>query len=103
MNKKTFNLLFIMLMIFLLTSCSISGPNQNNPGVNPEPEKPGAEVDNSKTPTIYLAGDSTVKTYEKGQFIGGWGQYLDLFLDDSITVINAAHNSNKESSNVFML
>ena len=58
----------------------------------------GHKPDNSATPTIYLAGDSTVKTYEEGQYIAGWGQYLDLFLDESITVVNAAHGGRSSRS-----
>ncbi len=58
----------------------------------------GHAPDNSATPTIYLAGDSTVKTYEDAQYIAGWGQYLDLFLDESITVVNAAHGGRSSRS-----
>ena len=56
------------------------------------------EGHNSATPTIYLAGDSTVKTYEDGQYIAGWGQFLDLFLDESVTVVNAAHGGRSSRS-----
>ncbi|MCR5349747.1 MAG: hypothetical protein K6E20_02010 [Acholeplasmatales bacterium] len=48
--------------------------------------------------TIFLAGDSTVKTYEDKQYIGGWGQYLDLFLDDNITVKNCAQGGRSSRS-----
>ena len=58
----------------------------------------GHKPDNSATPTIYLAGDSTVKTYEDGQYIAGWGQYLELFLDESVTVVNAAHGGRSSRS-----
>ena len=58
----------------------------------------GHAPDNSATPTIFLAGDSTVKTYEDAQYIAGWGQYLDLFLDESITVVNAAHGGRSSRS-----
>ena len=51
-----------------------------------------------KTPTIFLAGDSTVKTYEDGQYIAGWGQFLELFLSDKITVKNAAHGGRSSRS-----
>ncbi len=56
------------------------------------------EKTNDASPTIYLAGDSTVKTYEDNQFIGGWGQFLDLFLDDSINVVNAAQGGRSSRS-----
>lgn len=58
----------------------------------------GHAPDNSATPTIFLAGDSTVKTYEDAQYIAGWGQFLDLFLDESITVVNAAHGGRSSRS-----
>ena len=45
---------------------------------------------NKKIPTIYLAGDSTVKTYEPNVFISGWGQFLDKFLSDEIRVKNCS-------------
>lgn len=51
-----------------------------------------------KPTTIYLAGDSTVQTYTEQQYIGGWGQFLDLFLDDSITVKNAAKGGRSSRS-----
>lgn len=51
-----------------------------------------------RIPVIYLAGDSTVKTYEDGQYIGGWGQFLDLFLDSEIIVKNAAHGGRSSRS-----
>ena len=45
---------------------------------------------NKKIPTIYLAGDSTVKTYDSKGFISGWGQFLDLFLNDQLKVKNCS-------------
>lgn len=59
-----------------------------------EPEPPKEET----MPTIYLAGDSTVKTYEDGQYIAGWGQFLDLFLAEDIKVVNAAHGGRSSRS-----
>ena len=50
------------------------------------------------TPTIYLAGDSTVKTYNDNQFIAGWGQYLDLFLKDEVKVVNCANGGRSSRS-----
>lgn len=55
-------------------------------------------IKNDATPTIFLAGDSTVKTYEDAQYIGGWGQFLPLFLDESITVVNAAQGGRSSRS-----
>lgn len=34
-----------------------------------------------KALSVFLAGDSIVKTYEPAEFTGGWGQYLHLFID----------------------
>ena len=51
-----------------------------------------------ETPTIYLAGDSTVQTYTDAQYIAGWGQYLGWFLDDDITVVNAARGGRSSRS-----
>lgn len=56
------------------------------------------EVDPDRTPVIFLAGDSTVKTYEDNQYIGGWGQFLGLFLDDEVIVKNAAHGGRSSRS-----
>ena len=52
----------------------------------------------SSNHTIYLAGDSTVKTYKDNQFIAGWGQYLPYFLDDKIPVVNAAQGGRSSRS-----
>lgn len=38
-------------------------------------------MNDGKLLSIYLAGDSIVKTYEPDEFTGGWGQYLHLFID----------------------
>ncbi len=56
------------------------------------------EIDPDRTPVIFLAGDSTVKTYEYNQYIGGWGQFLDLFLGDDVIVKNAAHGGRSSRS-----
>ena len=89
--RSLLSLLLVLSMILSIASCS--DPEENTP-----PTPPEETLDNSKTPTIYLAGDSTVKTYEDGQYIAGWGQYLDLFLDESITVVNAAHGGRSSRS-----
>ncbi len=62
-----------------------------------EQDKDQENID--KTPfNIFLAGDSTVKTYNDNQYIAGWGQYLDKFLDDSISVHNAAQGGRSSRS-----
>lgn len=110
MSKFTKILAIFILAAVLLTSCALfpsdsteasstSGssttPTNTGGGNNP---KPPIHPDNMKTPTIYLAGDSTVKTYEDGQYIAGWGQYLSLFFDEEITVVNAAHGGRSSRS-----
>ena len=89
---------FFILAAMLLTSCQLGGgkttvTTQNAGG--PDSPKPPA---NMETPTIYLAGDSTVKTYNDDQYIGGWGQFLSLFLDDSVEVVNAAQGGRSSRS-----
>ena len=61
-------------------------------------KKQESALPKDKTPTIYLAGDSTVQTYSNAQYIAGWGQYLDLFLDENITVVNAARGGRSSRS-----
>lgn len=56
------------------------------------------EIDTDRAPVVFLAGDSTVKTYDENQYIGGWGQFLDLFLSDEIVVKNAAHGGRSSRS-----
>ena len=74
---------------------------ENNTQSNSNNNNNNTQNDNlsyDSTPTIFLAGDSTVKTYNDNQFIGGWGQYLDIFLDDSITVKNCAQGGRSSRS-----
>ncbi|MDE6849879.1 MAG: InlB B-repeat-containing protein [Clostridia bacterium] len=61
-------------------------------------EYTGITLPTDKTPTIYLAGDSTVQAYSETQYIAGWGQYLDLFLDENIKVVNAARGGRSSRS-----
>ena len=56
------------------------------------------QIETDKTPTIYLAGDSTVQTYQENQYIAGWGQYLGLFLDGDVKVVNAAKGGRSSRS-----
>ena len=58
---------------------------------------PGHEVA-QRTPVVFLAGDSTVKTYEQGQYIAGWGQFLSYFLGEDVVVKNAAHGGRSSRS-----
>ncbi|MBR6071439.1 MAG: InlB B-repeat-containing protein [Acholeplasmatales bacterium] len=61
-------------------------------------EYKGVDYDTNKTPTIYLAGDSTVQTYADEQYIGGWGQYFSWFFDEEIKVVNAARGGRSSRS-----
>ena len=63
----------------------------------------GSIVPNPQTPTnasvkIFLAGDSTVKTYDEKQYIGGWGQFLQCFFNDDVAVINKAEGGRSTRS-----
>lgn len=91
----------VALASMLLISCTIF-PQPTTPSISTTDkvggDSPKPTVDNMKTPTIYLAGDSTVKTYEDSQYIAGWGQFLHLFFDDEITVVNAAHGGRSSRS-----
>ncbi len=68
-----------------------SGSSESNPIT-------GEQITLSESPVIFLAGDSTVKTYGEDQFIGGWGQFLSRFLDSSITVKNCANGGRSSRS-----
>lgn len=91
--KNLLNLALVVGLGICAVSCGKNKnedtiPDDNKPvDVNPNPTDTETT---SEDATIYLAGDSTVQTYTNGQYIAGWGQYLDLFLEDSITVKNAA-------------
>ena len=61
-------------------------------------DKPEDDLKRDISTTIYLAGDSTVKTYVDKQYIAGWGQYLSYFLNDSVTVKNAANGGRSSRS-----
>ena len=107
MTKLLKFITMLVLISIILSSCNIFTPapsttsstttTSDNPGGTDTP-KPPIHPNNMKTPTIYLAGDSTVKTYEDGQYIAGWGQYLSIFFDESIKVVNAAHGGRSSRS-----
>lgn len=49
--------------------------------------------------TIYLAGDSTVKTYDESTFITGWGQMINRYIDtDNVTIKNCAQGGRSTRS-----
>lgn len=50
-----------------------------------------SSFDNSATPTIYIAGDSTVQSYRESYAPQqGWGFYLNQYLNTNVTVANHA-------------
>ena len=107
MSKFAQIIALLIVATMLMTSCSFFPSNKpENSSTNTTPDnvggpdtpKPPIHPNNMKTPTIYLAGDSTVKTYEDNQYIAGWGQYLEFFFDDEIKVVNAAHGGRSSRS-----
>ena len=75
--------------------------NESTPTEGNIPTGENNQADDKKydaTPTIFLAGDSTVKTYEVNQYIGGWGQYLGYYLPSTIQVKNAAQGGRSSRS-----
>lgn len=116
-KTKIFLLLVVIFFSLGLMSCNKNDVDKNddvndqenneNNDNNSNGENNGSTNDDNQsstdttTPediTIFLAGDSTVKTYDEDQFIGGWGQYLDLFVDDNITVVNCAQGGRSSRS-----
>ena len=73
-------------------------PGDDTPDTPVVPEVPKIQINYKDKPTIYLAGDSTVKTYNDDQYIGGWGQYLDLFLNENVNVVNCAQGGRSSRS-----
>lgn len=116
MSKKS--LFALLISVLALSSCVDPQPSstpQDSESLNPSttPEVSTTPEDSStikesesseplevyvETPTIFLAGDSTVKTYNDNQYIAGWGQYLDLFLKDEIEVVNCANGGRSSRS-----
>ena len=98
--KRNISFLYTTLFVLLLTSCNDN--NVSSTSSNPITESVSqSEIvtrpTNIKT-TIYLAGDSTVKTYDEDQYIGGWGQFLDEFLSEDVKVVNCANGGRSSRS-----
>jgi lysophospholipase L1-like esterase len=47
---------------------------------------------------VYLAGDSTVKSYGPGRGEGGWGEFLQYYFKDNVTIINNAEGGRSSRS-----
>src|SRR5574344_328160 len=88
--------LFVMMSFILFSCAQNSDDGSSGDGTAAGTESVTKVTD--KTPVIYLAGDSTVKTYADAQYIGGWGQYLQYFLDSRVTVVNCAQGGRSSRS-----
>lgn len=61
--------------------------------------KDSLKTQESDSITIHLVGDSTVKTYESNQFLGGWGEFLHKYFDGSkVTIRNYAEGGRSARS-----
>lgn len=76
-------IIFVVCLCFGLAACKVGGDTPRPTNLKPK---------------IYLAGDSTVKTYEDNQFIAGWGQYLPKFLTGDIQIVNCAEGGRSSRS-----
>lgn len=57
------------------------------------------KVDDSDKIRVYLAGDSTVKSYGDDNTIGGWGEFLPYYFDsDKVEIINKAEGGRSSRS-----
>ena len=101
--KKIFGLTILSCALLSLIGC---GDNKSDTNELDKDDDNVTIVDGDNTntttsdsnTTIFLAGDSTVKTYNDNQFIGGWGQYLEDFLTDNVTVKNCAQGGRSSRS-----
>lgn len=114
MKHRKLLILSSLMLVSVLASCG----GGENPSSNPVSEEPSVSESLSETPTseeevvsseeeakptnkaatIYLAGDSTVKTYGEKQYIGGWGQFLDRFLSSEMKVANCSNGGRSSRS-----
>jgi lysophospholipase L1-like esterase/pectin methylesterase-like acyl-CoA thioesterase/chitodextrinase len=59
----------------------------------------GNDIPDGKLVNIYVAGDSTVKTYGPESDMGGWGEYLQHYFDsEKIKVVNYANGGRSSRS-----
>jgi lysophospholipase L1-like esterase len=59
----------------------------------------GNEIPDGQRVNIYIAGDSTVKTYGPTLDTGGWGEYLQSFLNsDKVNIVNYANGGRSSRS-----
>ncbi|HYH03340.1 MAG TPA: rhamnogalacturonan acetylesterase [Bacillota bacterium] len=72
-----------VILLFLLLSLSFSCVRANTP-----PTKIN----------VYLAGDSTVKTYGSSRGEGGWGEYLPNYFQENVAIINKSEGGRSSRS-----
>lgn len=94
--KKLLFFTFAAIAISALASCASSSGDDSSDSNNGN--SGSGSISGSATPVIYLAGDSTVKTYDTEQYIAGWGQYLENFLDSKVKVVNCAQGGRSSRS-----
>ncbi|WP_243735045.1 pectinesterase family protein [Paenibacillus turpanensis] len=59
----------------------------------------GNEIPDGQRVNIYVAGDSTVKTYGPSSDTGGWGEYLQSFFNsEKVNVVNYANGGRSSRS-----
>lgn len=90
MKRKYFSSILALISMLCFFGCS-STPIQ-------ETDSKLSDSSKDATPTIFLAGDSTVKTYADAQYIAGWGQYFGNFFDSTINVVNCAQGGRSTRS-----
>ena len=96
MKNKLIKLNLILLVS--LFACTSNNVKNSSSSISNSETSENNEITKKENPNIYLAGDSTVKTYQENQFIGGWGQYLDYFLDDNVKVYNCSNGGRSSRS-----
>lgn len=78
---------------------SVGGTSSSSPTYDGTmPTAPSIDFENANNTVIYLAGDSTVKTYGENVFIGGWGQFMHLFISGNTFVSNNAEGGRSTRS-----
>ncbi|MBR4011900.1 MAG: rhamnogalacturonan acetylesterase [Spirochaetaceae bacterium] len=90
MKRKCFSSILALISMLCFFGCS-STPIQ-------ETDSKLSDSSKDATPTIFLAGDSTVKTHADAQYIAGWGQYFGNFFDSTIKVVNCAQGGRSTRS-----
>ena len=56
------------------------------------------DLSGENTVRVYLAGDSTVKSWGTDNSIGGWGEYLKYYFNDNVKIINKSEGGRSTRS-----